>query len=39
MIQEDVKETVREGAEKVKDVIEENVWGTIQDFLNFGFQM
>jgi len=36
MIQEDVKETVKEGAEKVKDVIEENVWGTIKDFLNLG---
>lgn len=36
MIQEEVKETVKEGAEKVKDVIEENVWGTIQDFLNLG---
>jgi len=36
MIQDEVKETVKDGAEKVKDVIEENIWGTIQDFLELG---
>ncbi|MFD2828787.1 mechanosensitive ion channel family protein [Leeuwenhoekiella polynyae] len=36
MIQDEVKETVKESAEKVKDVLEENIWGTIQDFLELG---
>lgn len=36
-VQKEVKEQVKESAEKVKDVIEEDVWGTIQDFLNLGF--
>ena len=36
MIQDEVKETVKDGAEKVKDVIEENIWGTIVDFLELG---
>ena len=37
MFQDDVKENIKEGAEKVKDVIEEDIWGSIQDFLNLGF--
>lgn len=37
MIQDNVKETVRDGAEKVKDVIQEDIWGTVLDFLSLGF--
>lgn len=37
MFQEDVKDNIKEGAEKVKDVIEEDIWGSIVDFLNYGF--
>lgn len=37
MIQENVKETVKDGAEKVKDVIQEDVWGTILEFFSIGF--
>ena len=37
MIQDSVKETVKEGAEKVKDVIQEDIWESIKEFLNYGF--
>ena len=39
MLQENVKETVKEGAEKVKDVIQEDIWETIKTFLNYGFHL
>ncbi len=35
MIQEEIKEQVGEITDQVKEVIEENVWGTIKHFLDF----
>ncbi|MHA7058234.1 mechanosensitive ion channel family protein [Aquimarina sp. M1] len=35
MIQEDIKEQVGEITEQVKDVIEQDVWGTIKHFLEY----
>lgn len=36
MFQGDVKKDIQEGAEKVKDVIEKDVWTRIKDFLDLG---
>ena len=36
MIQEEVKKDIQEGAKKVKDVIEKDVWTKVKDFLDLG---
>ncbi len=36
MLQEEVHEKVKEEVDKVKDVIEQDIWGSILDFLNMG---
>ncbi|WP_031427776.1 mechanosensitive ion channel family protein [Flavimarina sp. Hel_I_48] len=38
MIQE-VQENIKEGAEKVKDIIQEDIWSTISKFLNLGYTL
>ncbi len=38
MIQDNLKENIKEGAETVKE-LPEDIWKTIQDFLNFGFHL
>lgn len=38
MLQEEVHETVKKEVDKVKDVIEQDIWGSIVDFLNLGLR-